>query len=66
MEVYLMLEKTLNPSLEKRIGSLPEYNRRKELETLGKSSVGKHKQAITFSREFGCKAYPAAERLLKR
>jgi len=58
-----MLEKTLIPSLEKRIGSLLEYNRRKELEASTKSSVGKYKPAITFSREFGCEAYPAAERL---
>ncbi len=58
-----MLEKTLIPSLEKRIGSLLEYNRRKELEASSKSGVGKSKPAITFSREFGCEAYLAAERL---
>lgn len=58
-----MLEKTLIPSLEKRIGSLLEYNRRKELEASSKSGVGKSKPAITFSREFGCEAYSAAERL---
>jgi len=58
-----MLEKTLIPSLEKRIGSLLEYNRRKELKASSKSGVGKSKPAITFSREFGCEAYSAAERL---
>lgn len=55
-----MVEKTLIPSLEKRIGSLLEFNRRRELEALSKSHAGKLKQTITFSREFGCEAYPAA------
>lgn len=58
-----MLEKTLVPSVEKRIGSLLEYNRRRELEASSKSRAAKSKPAITLSREFGCEAYPVAERL---
>lgn len=58
-----MSEKTLIPSIDKRIGSLMEFNRRKELEATSRSKTGKAKPAITFSREFGCEAFPAAERL---
>jgi cytidylate kinase len=58
-----MLEKTLVPSIEKRIGSLLEFNRRKELEALSKSRAEKWKPAITFSREFGCESYSVAEHL---
>ncbi|NVN90432.1 MAG: cytidylate kinase-like family protein [Desulfuromonadales bacterium] len=56
-----MLEKTLVPSVEKRIGSLLEYNRRRELESSSKSQAKKARPTITLSREFGCEAYPVAE-----
>jgi cytidylate kinase len=45
-----------------RLGSLLEFSRRREREA---SSPHKHKagRTITISREFGCEAYPVAERL---
>ncbi len=56
-----MPEKILIPSIDKRIGTLLEYNRRKELEAESKSRSRKVKPTITISREFGCEAYPMAE-----
>jgi hypothetical protein len=58
-----MLEKTLVPSIEKRISSLLEFNRRKELVTSSKCRVEKRKPAITFSREFGCESHSVVEHL---
>jgi len=57
-----MPEKLLIPSVEMRLGSLLEFSRRREREA---SSPHKRKarRTITISREFGCEAYPAAERL---
>jgi cytidylate kinase len=57
-----MPEKLLIPSVEMRLGSLLEFNRKRDLEA---SSPARHKvrQTITISREFGCEAYPMAERL---
>ncbi|QEM66700.1 cytidylate kinase-like family protein [Geobacter sp. FeAm09] len=57
-----MPEKLLIPSVEMRLGSLLEFNRKRDMEA---SSPAKHKkrQTITISREFGCEAYPMAERL---
>jgi cytidylate kinase len=56
-----MLEKTLIPSVEKRIGSLLEYNRRRELAASPRSRGKKTSPTITLSREFGCEAYPVVE-----
>jgi cytidylate kinase len=58
-----MVEKLIVPTVEKRIGALFEYNRRKEAEALSKGKATKPKLTITFAREFGCEAYPAVERL---
>ncbi|KAA0891346.1 AAA family ATPase [Oryzomonas rubra] len=57
-----MPEKLLIPSVEMRLGSLLEFNRKRDMEA---SSPARHKvrQTITISREFGCEAYPMAERL---
>jgi len=57
-----MPEKLLIPSVETRLGSLLEFSRRREKEA---SSPHKRKarQTITISREFGCEAFPATERL---
>ncbi|MDR3578359.1 MAG: cytidylate kinase-like family protein [Oryzomonas sp.] len=57
-----MPERLLIPSVEMRLGSLLEFSRRRERET---SSPHKRKarRTITISREFGCEAYPVAERL---
>ncbi len=58
-----MLEKTLIPSVEKRIGSLLEYNRRMEQVNRSRTMTRKPRPTITLSREFGCEAYPVVERL---
>ena len=57
-----MPEKLLIPSVDMRLGSLLEFSRRRETEA---SSPHEHKtrRTITISREFGCEAYPVAERL---
>jgi hypothetical protein len=53
-----MSEKLLVPSVEMRLGSLLEFNRRKDEND---ASRGKVRPAITISREFGCEAYPMTE-----
>lgn len=58
-----MQEKTLVPSIEKRLGSLLEISRRLEIEGYANPKEKKAKPTITISREFGCEAYPIAERL---
>ena len=56
-----MTDSQLIPSIEMRLSSLLEVTRRRELE---KTSHGKTtKPTITISREFGCEAFPMAERL---
>ena len=57
-----MPEKMLIPSIEMRLGALLESSRRKEAEAL-KKETSKGKPTITLSREFGCEAFPVAERL---
>lgn len=53
-----MSERLLVPSIEMRLGSLLEFNRRKdEIE----ASRGKTRPTITISREFGCEAFPTTE-----
>ena len=58
-----MSEKLLIPSIEKRLGALLESTRRKEAVSETKDRSGKNRPTITISREFGCEAYPMAERL---
>ena len=58
-----MPENLLIPSVDLRIGSLEEYNRRqKEKAALYHRKV-RPRPCITISREFGCEGYPVAERL---
>ena len=56
-----MTDARLIPSIEMRLSSLLEVTRRRDLESEARSKVTK--PAITISREFGCEAYPMAERL---
>ena len=58
-----MQEQPLIPSIEKRLGSLLEINRRLSLDPEPKKRELKSKPTITISREFGCEAFPIAERL---
>jgi len=58
-----MAENLLIPSIDMRIGSLLEFNRRKALEADQISQTKKPRPSITISREVGCEAYPIAERL---
>ncbi|MBW4055571.1 MAG: cytidylate kinase-like family protein [Proteobacteria bacterium] len=53
-----MSEKLLVPSIEMRLGSLLEFNRRRDGSD---ASLGKERPTITISREFGCEAYPVTE-----
>ena len=59
-----MTEKILVPSIENRLAGLIEVSRRVKLEgdLAGKKVF---KPTITISREFGCEAYPTAEKLKK-
>jgi cytidylate kinase len=51
------------PNVDTRIGALEEFNRR-QLERVEQKSKGhKPHPSITISREFGCEAYPVAEKL---
>ena len=53
-----MPERLLVPSIEMRLGSLLEFNRRKdEID----AARGKTRPTITISREFGCEAFPMTE-----
>lgn len=58
-----MSEKELIPSIDMRLSALLEVNRRRELEREARGKAGKSGPTITISREFGCEAYPVAERL---
>jgi len=53
-----MSERLLVPSIEMRLGSLLEFNRRKDEND---ASRGKTRPTITISREFGCEAFPMTE-----
>lgn len=58
-----MPENLLIPSVDLRIASLEEYNRKQKMKA---KFTGEHNGAppcITLSREFGCEAYPVAEHL---
>ncbi len=56
-----MTETRLIPSIEMRLSSLLEVTRRRDLESEARGKAVK--PTITISREFGCEAYPMAERL---
>jgi len=58
-------EDILIPSIDKRIGSLLEFNRRKELESARNSRTKKTGPTITLSSEYGCETYATAELLQK-
>lgn len=58
-----MTEKKLIPSIDMRLSSLLEVNRRRDLELEARSKAQKSRPTITLSREFGCEAYPVAEHL---
>ena len=58
-----MPEKMLIPAIEARLGSLLEFNRRNAAEKSTREVAGKIRPTITLSREFGCEAYPVADRL---
>jgi len=57
-----MTDKFLVPSIEDRLGGLIEVRRRAKIE-VNKADQKVVKQTITISREFGCEAYPTAEKL---
>lgn len=56
-----MSDTVLVPSIEQRLAGLIEIERRRDLEA--ENNVKVLKPTITISREFGCEAYPMAERL---
>ena len=56
-----MSEKLLVPSIEMRLSSLLEINRRKDEVDESRIHAKKTHPTITISREFGCEAYPMAE-----
>lgn len=58
-----MPENLLIPSVDLRIGSLEEYNRRQKEKAAAHHRKPKPRPCITISREFGCEGYPVAERL---
>lgn len=49
------------PSVDLRIGSLEEYNRRQKEKAANRQSKPKPRPCITLSREYGCTGYPTAE-----
>lgn len=57
-----MPERLLIPSIEQRLAALLEVSRRAQKEAEARKKAGS-KPTITISREFGCEAYPVAERL---
>jgi len=58
-----MPDNLLIPSVDLRIGSLEEYNRRQKEKATLHHREPKPRHCITISREYGCEGYPAAERL---
>jgi cytidylate kinase len=58
-----MPENLLIPSVDLRIGSLEEYNRRQKEKASLQHHRPKARPCLTISREFGCEGYPAAELL---
>jgi hypothetical protein len=58
-----MPENLLIPSVDLRIGSLEEYNRRQKEKAARQHQKHKPRPCITISREYGCEGYPVAELL---
>ena len=58
-----MPENLLIPSVDLRIGSLEEYNRRQKEKAAEQHRQPKPRPCITITREFGCEGYPVAELL---
>jgi len=58
-----MPENLLIPSVDMRISSLEEYNRRQREKAASHLKKLKPRPCITISREYGCTGYPVAERL---
>ncbi|MBK5274165.1 MAG: cytidylate kinase-like family protein [Desulfuromonadales bacterium] len=58
-----MPENMFIPSVDLRIGSLEEYNRRQKEKAALQHHKSKPRPCLTISREFGCEGYPVAELL---
>jgi cytidylate kinase len=58
-----MPENLLIPSVDLRIGSLEEYNRRQKEKAASHHRKPRPRPCITISREYGCDGYPVAELL---
>ncbi len=58
-----MPENLIIPSVDLRIGSLEEYNRRQKEKAALQHRKPKPRPCLTISREFGCEGYPVAELL---
>lgn len=58
-----MPDNLLIPSVDLRIGSLEEYNRRQKEKAAEQHKKPKPRPCLTISREFGCEGYPVAELL---
>ncbi|MDA8415275.1 MAG: cytidylate kinase-like family protein [Desulfobacteraceae bacterium] len=58
-----MPENLMMPSVDLRIGSLEEYNRRQKEKAALQHRKPKARPCLTISREFGCEGYPVAELL---
>lgn len=58
-----MSDRLLVPSIDIRLGSLLEINRRKEALDSSRAEGAKAHKTITISREYGCEGYPTAELL---
>jgi len=58
-----MPESLIMPSIDLRIGSLEEYNRRQKDKAALQHRKLKPRPCLTISREFGCNGYPVAEML---
>lgn len=58
-----MPENLFIPSVDLRIGSLEEYNRRQKEKAALSHRRPKPRPCITISREYGCEGYPVAELL---
>jgi len=58
-----MPDNLMIPSVDLRIGSLEEYNRRQKEKAAQQHRRPKPRPCLTISREFGCEGYPTAELL---
>jgi cytidylate kinase len=58
-----MPDNLLIPSVDLRIGSLEEYNRRQKEKPFSQHGKPIPRPCITISREYGCEGYPVAEQL---